>query len=168
MDWKQRLLSHAAALGRASYEDAAGVGIEFGDGCDVFWVLPGEVTSTVPVPVAGPQSVEPLLSEYEEIDRLRERALHVVRHYLASRDVRIDRRRSGTWPVELSSRASTTLSVGAYLTAVARDTRDVYAAVDAVIRHSWVGKVPSRRRIDRYLNTAGDPPNERPIGEGRE
>ena len=52
MDWRQRLLDHAATLGRDVYDSPLGVGIDFGDGCDAFWVLPGEVTSTVPAPAA--------------------------------------------------------------------------------------------------------------------
>src|SRR3712207_8714856 len=37
----------------------------------------------------------------DRIGRIRERALHVVRHYLASKNVRVDRLRHGQWPLEL-------------------------------------------------------------------
>lgn len=165
MDWRQRLLAHGQAVGRTTYEDALGVGIEFEDGCDVFWVLPGEVMSTVPVPAEGPSAPEDLIARYDEINRVRERALHVIRHCLASKRFGVDRSRSGSWGLEWEGGASSTLAVGAGLTAVARDTRDAYAAVSACLKNSWAGKVPSRKRAERYLNTKGPPENERPMSE---
>jgi hypothetical protein len=169
MDWKSPIRARAASTGRALYESPLGLGIDFPDGCDAFWILPGEVTSTLPVPAAGPESVDNLLAAYDRIGHLRDRALHVVRHYLASKQVRLTPRPSGQWGIEWAGGSSSSLSVGAHLTAVARDTNDVYAMVRAVLEHSWVGKVPSRRRIDRYLDTPGLPaPDPVPSSATRE
>lgn len=157
MDWRQPLLAHARSLGRPVYEHALGIGIDFEDGFDAFWVLPGEVTSTFAVPAEGPASVQELITEYDRIGRVRERALHVISHYLASLNVVVSAGRNGNWGLELEDGSSTSLTVGAKLTAVARDTNDVYAVVEACIKHTWLRKVPSRKRIDRYLATDGPP-----------
>ena len=58
MTWKEQLLDHGRKLGRRTLEHPTGVGIEFEDGHDVFWILPGEVTATLEVPAAGPESTE--------------------------------------------------------------------------------------------------------------
>jgi hypothetical protein len=157
MNWREQLRAYAATAGREIHENPLGVGVEFEDGCDVFWILPGEVTSTLPVPLDGPTSVDDQLAAYQSIGRLRERALHVVRHYIASKNIRVTPHRSGNWRLEWDGGSSSSIAVGAHLTAVARDTGDVYAVVLAAIEHSWVGKVPSRRRIDRYLGTPALP-----------
>lgn len=148
--WRQAILERAAALGRPTYQDALGIGIEFEDGCDVFWVLPGEVTSTFPVPAGTSPDPHEVLTEYDSINRLRERALHVILHYLASRNVHVDRRRSGRWPIEWNQGWSSTLEVGERLTRIARDTRDVYRVVQACFKNAAIRKPPSPRRMDRY------------------
>lgn len=165
MDWRREILDHGAALGRATYEDPIGVGVDFEDGCDAFWVLPAEVTSTLPVPPVGPSDLATLLAAYDAIGRLRERALHVVRHYAASLGYRLNRSRSGSWGIESEGGVSSSLSLGAYVTGVARDTGDVYNVVTACVRNSILHKVPTRKRIDRYLNTPGPPASEAPIVE---
>src|SRR5712671_1032894 len=137
MDWKERVCSHAAAQGRPVYESPFGIGLEFEDGFDVFWILPGEVTATLPVPPGGPTSAEDLLAAYEAIGRIRARALHVVRHYIASKNIRVTPNRIGNWGLEWQGGSSSSIEVGAHLTAVARDTRDVYAVVRAALEHSW-------------------------------
>jgi hypothetical protein len=157
MDWRDPFRNFGNASGRELHESPLGIGLAFEDGCDVFWILPGEVTSTVPVPPEGPSSPDELLAACEAIGRVRERALHVVRHYIASKDVELDWRPSGQWGLKWQGGSTSSISVGAHLTAVARDIGDVYEVVGACIKHSWVGKVPSRRRIERYLNTAGEP-----------
>ena len=70
MDWRQTLLDRARALGRPVHEHAPGIGIDFEDGYDAFWVLPGEVTSTYPLPAEGPASVQELLSPPDVVHRL--------------------------------------------------------------------------------------------------
>lgn len=158
MDWKDRIRAHAATTGRALHESPVGLGLDFADGCDAFWILPGEVASTLPVPPDGPTSVDDLLAAYDRIDHVRDRALHVLRHYIASKRIRVTLDRSGEWGLEWEGGGGTSsISVGAHLTAVARDTGDVHEVVRAAVTHSWVGKVPSRTRIDRYLRTPAPP-----------
>jgi len=168
MDWRQRLHDHARTLRRDVYDGTLGIGIDFEDGCDAFWVLPGEVTSTVPVPAGGPGDVDALLAEYERIGRVRERAVHVLRHYLASQQVRVDRGRGGSWGIELPSGMSTSIAVGAGMTAVARDTGDAYATVAASLKGVWGVKVPSPVRFERHLRAVGPPPGERTVSEPHE
>src|SRR5688572_20870601 len=168
MDWRQQLLNYGNSLGRATYDDALGVGVEFEDGNDAFWALPGEVFSTVPVPEEGPASAEEFVEAYETIGRVRARAIHAIRHHLAALNVRVDRNGGGQWGLELEGGSSTTMSVGAHLTAVARETNDVYAVVGAAFANHWVRPAPMREQIDQYLNVEGPPANERTIDDGEE
>jgi hypothetical protein len=77
---------------------AEGVGIEFTDGCDAFWVLPGEVTSSRPLRAREPD-VTALIGEFECVDRLRTSVLLAIRHDLAERKFYIDPRPSGDWGI---------------------------------------------------------------------
>lgn len=98
MSWRERFAAYAYALERKlpAVSTAEGMGVEFTDGCDAFWVLPGEVTSSLPVLAAEPE-VTALIGEFERIDRLRASVLHVIRHDPAERRFYVDRRRSGEW-----------------------------------------------------------------------
>src|SRR5437879_812712 len=98
MDWRERFAAYALERGLPAEITAGGVGIEFSDGCDAFWVLPGEVTSSVSIP-AGEPDVAALIGEFERIDRQRTSVLHIIRHALAERKFYVDRRRSGEWGV---------------------------------------------------------------------
>lgn len=162
MSWQDHIRARAASTGRALHESSFGLGLDFADGYDAFWILPGEVTSTLPVPPDGPTSIDDLLAAYDRINHVRDRALHVLRHYIASKNIRVTPKPSGCWHLEWEGGSSSSISVGPHLTAVARDTGDVYALVRAAVEHSWVGKVPSRKRIDRYLRTPGPPPTTAP------
>lgn len=163
MSWREALLEYSRAHKRQVWEFAEGIGIEFSDGCDAFWILPGEPSSTVPLP--DPEAVQPtdLLALYHRIDNLRTRALQVVRHHLADRDVRVNRNRNGTWDLGLPG-STTSLDVGTYLTTVARDTGDLQAVLEAAFKDSWLGEPPTPDRIDEYLKLEGAPANERGYG----
>lgn len=160
-NWKEEIKVYAAALGRAVWDNDFGIGIDFQDGCDAFWILPGEITSTVPLSSDEPVPVGEILKQYGQISHVRERALHVLRHYAADLKWRVDPTRDGRWALEKDG-AYISIHVGAYLTVVARDTNDVYAVIRAAIEGTYIHKVPSRKRIDRYLGTRGNPaaPNE--------
>lgn len=156
---KEILRRHAESLGRAVYDSELGIGIEFGDGCDAFWVLPGEVISTVAVPAEGPESVDDLINLYTRLDELRGQALHVIRHYLADRKYIVERVRTGEWWLK-GGGVEQTLCVGASLTGLAREAREIHDVVRTCFKHAYI-KPPSPKRIDRYLATAGLPENER-------
>ena len=85
MSWRERFVEYASSRKLSAVITVEGVGIEFTDGCDVFWLLPGEVTSSLPV-LAGEHDVTALIGEFERIDRQRTSVLHVVRHDLAERN----------------------------------------------------------------------------------
>ena len=156
MDWREQFAAHGEALGRVVYRDP--VGVEFKDGCDVFWVLPGEVISTIEVPAEGPESIEKLIEDYQRIDSLRGRALHAIRHHLAESGIGVDRNRSGNWGIENSW--SSNIEVGARLTLVARDGGDVYDLVQSCLKDSVV-KMPAREVVEEYLKRPDPPARER-------
>ena len=161
MSWREQLAAYALERELPALIAAEGVGIEFTDECDAFWVLPGEVTSSLPV-LAREHDVTALIGEFERIDRLRTSVLHVIRHDLAGRRFYVDRRRSGEWGVMTTSGVSSSISVGPILTARCAGERDVSRLVAACYEDTILGEPPDRRRIDRYLASAGTPHNERP------
>jgi hypothetical protein len=165
MDWRQRVVRFAAERGVSALVVPEGVGLEFTDRCDLFWMLPGEFASTAPVPARGPEDLESLLAEFQRIDRLRDRTLHVVRHYLASQKILVDRHRNGEWGVMTEEGMSSTISVGAVVTAQAIQGMGVHQLVKACLEGTILRHAPSPRRIDRYLAIEGPPGEERPIPE---
>jgi hypothetical protein len=157
------IASRAMASGRTVIRANGGIGIEFSDGCDVCWLLPGEPKSTLPI-VGSEQSAEELWTEFERIDHVRSRALHVIRHYLASKGVEVDRRRCGTWGIQTESGCSSSIMVGAYLTQLAREGKTVYELVQSRFgRYGLVRHAPTKTRIDRYLALQGAPANEQSV-----
>ncbi len=138
----------------------AGIGIEFRDGNDVWWLLPDDPLSSVPVPSLGDADPGAILEEYRRLDALRSRAIHAIRHHLVDRGVRTEPIRSGCWPIQ-NGAVSSQLSVGASLTARFAGSDDVVAAVRGVFATSIV-RSPSPRRIERYLAREGDPPGDLP------
>lgn len=165
MDWRDKVVRFAGERGLSALMVPEGVGLEFTDRCDVFWLLPGEFASTRPVPAQGPEDLGSLLAEFERIDRLRERTLHVVRHHLASQKIFVDRHRSGEWGVMTEEGMSSTIGVGAVVTARAVQGMDVHQLVTGCFEGSIIRHAPSPRRIDRYLAIEGPPAGERPIPE---
>jgi hypothetical protein len=159
MSWQERLVAYTSERNLSFVIVAEGVGIEFADGCDAFWVLPGEVTSSVLVRETQPD-VTWLIGEFERIDRLRSSVLHVIRHDLAARAIYLDRRYSGEWGV-MAGCVSSSVSVGPSLTARAVGERDVYRLVADCYENTILGEPPDRPQIDRYLATDGHPPDER-------
>ena len=103
-----------------------------------------------------------LIGEFERIDRQRTSVLRVIRHDLAEREFYVDRCRSGEWGVMTTSGVSSSISVGAILTAGCAGERDVSRLVAACYENTILGEPPDSRQIDRYLAAAGAPPNERP------
>ena len=161
MNWRERIATYGLEWKLPAVITAKGVGIEFRDGCDAFWVLPGEVTSSLPVD-ALEDDVASLIGEFERIDRLRTSVLHVIRHDLAERKFYVDRRASGEWWVMTTSGVSSSISVGPILTARCAGERDVSRLVAACYENTVLGEPPDSRQIDRYLASAGAPPDQRP------
>ena len=160
-DFLDRLRAELAARGPKIIDaGTAGIGVEFRDGYDVWWLLPDDPLSSVPVPPSGHADPRAILEEYGRLDALRSRAIHAIRHHLADRGVRTARIRSGSWPIQ-NGACSSQLSVGASLTARFAGSDDVVAAVRGVFATSIV-RSPSPRRIQRYLAREGDPPDELP------
>lgn len=157
MSWQESLKS----LG-PWHESPLGIGINFSDGFDTFWVLPGEPLSSLPVPKEGPADLKTIIAEYRTLDDLRTRALNAVRHHLVSIDAATDRRGTN-WTIVLKGGVTVGLSVGAYLTKIASETRDVKRVIIAAIEQTLVGKTPSDKRLDRYLSTPGPPATEPPF-----
>lgn len=160
-EFLSRLRSELTARGsRIIDAGTAGIGVEFRDGNDVWWLLPEDPLSSMPLPSSGVADLRVILEEYERLDALRSRAIHAIRHHLADQGVRTTRDRSGRWLIQ-NGAVSSELSVGASLTARFAGSDDVVAAVREVFEHSIVRK-PSPRRIQRYLAREGDPRDELP------
>lgn len=138
----------------------AGIGVEFRDGNDVWWLLPEDPLSSMPLSSTGVADLRAIVKEYERLDALRTRAIHAIRHHLADQGVRTTRDRSGRWLIQ-NGTVSSELSVGASLTARFAGSDDVVAAVREVFARSIIRK-PSPRRIQRYLTREGDPRDELP------
>lgn len=140
-----------------------GIGVEFRDGNDAWWILPDDPLSSVPVPSSDAADPSAILAEYERLDGLRFRAIHAIRHHLANQGVRTARVRNGDWPIQQGI-ASSQLIVGVSLTVMFAESDDVVAAVRDVFTNSII-KPPSPRRIQRYLADEGDPHDELPWSE---
>ena len=160
MNWRERLTAHALERKAPAINIPEGVGIEFSDGCDVFWVLPGEVTSSLPVVEDEPDATA-LIREFARIDRLRTSVLRVIRHDLAERSFHVDRRRGGEWGV-MTGCVSSSISVGPMLTARCLGGQDLARLVAACYENTILGEPPDGHRIDRYLASTDAPPGERP------
>ncbi len=162
-DWKTELLGYAKTHGLEVHDTQMGVGIGFSDGCDVFWVLPGEVFSTI---VCGPEGPEPqcdLIAEFETIDRVRGQVIHAVRHHLAEKNIRVNRCPSGDWHWEAKGGLSSTIQVGMALTRIVQQKSDVRESLIELMKYHFVGKGPSVKRMNRYLGMPLPPENERPL-----
>ena len=95
----------------------AGLGIEFSDGFDVFWVLPGEVTSTIDIDPEQPIDAETIFAEFKSINSIRRDVLKVMSHYLHQTKCGIESCRNGEWLISSkSSHCGRTVYVGSTLT----------------------------------------------------
>ena len=97
MHWKQALAQHARKLDREIHDVKAGLGIEFQDEGDVFWVLPEEPNSTVACPDGVPPTADELIQLYEKTNQLRFKVLHVVGHHLGQEYTSVVRYKAGSW-----------------------------------------------------------------------
>lgn len=161
--WKSLLLEYAKSHDLESHDTAMGIGIGFTDGCDVFWVLPGEVFSTVPCNADGPGPERNLIAEYEAIDKVRSQVIHALRHHLAENHIQVDRETSGDWAWESTGGVSSSVNVGACLTAQAQNNEDIRDTLIALLKGSFLAKAPSPKRLARYLSMPLPPANEAPI-----
>ena len=145
-----------------------GLGIEFSDGCDVWWVLPGDPLSSVVMLAKSDKDVESIVGGFERLNVMRSQAILAVRHHLARRRFRVLRVRNGQWPIQTETGGvSSGVSVGASLTAALVMSGNVVEAVRGVFTSSIAGQ-PSTRRVERDLSTMGDPADELvwPANEG--
>ncbi len=155
MGWEAEVRSRACASGWTLHMDPLGIGIEFTDGDDAFWILPGEPMSTVAVD-RDAVDVEHLLNTYVRVDALRRDVLHVLRYFAAERKVSLRREGRGSWSFEAHGTGS--IDVGTSLTAAALQATDAATLLrDWWSGQIWFGKCPSPRLIARYLS---QPPRE--------
>ena len=155
------LSDHAARLGREVHDAGElGLGVEFADGNDAFWLLDDPAVATMS-PHDDPDAV---VAEYDRLDGLRGRAIHALRHHLADKQVAVARRRTGRWELRRGGDdpIQATVDVGPALTAGGEAPKgEVAGALGLVVRFGFgLGKPPSPRRLRRYLDTVGPPPHE--------
>lgn len=159
-DWKSEVDAFAKTSGFEAIVVDQGRGIVFGDGFDTCWILEDDVLSTLPAP-ASEVELGRTLQQFERINSVRRDVIHVLRHYLSSKRIGVTRSATGNWGVQLEGGLSSSLCVGAFLTALARDRNDVAGCLAGVLKGSVIRHPPSAKRIARYLGTPGDPPDER-------
>lgn len=150
MTWQDTLIAHAQSNGRAAYSSEAGVGIEFGDGSDAFWVLPGEPTSTLELARDDQPDAAAMVAEYERLNRLRERTLHVLEHHWSRELLVLTHHRNGDWMYEAAGGISGSLPVGIPLTRIALESETVPETIENWGNACWAS-VPSPEEIEEYL-----------------
>lgn len=153
MDWQRRFLEYAESRGRNTFTSELGIGIEYEDGCDAFWVLPGEVMSTIELPGSDDLDVDGLLQEYDRISQLRRDVLHVVRHDFAANQTQIIPSRDGNWWFDAGV-VSGGIGAGAELTHLALQSETVQDVVANWPHMYWRGETPTPMKIERYLAAA--------------
>lgn len=158
--WFQAIDDFANRTGRELTRLPSGRGVAFSDGFDVCWLLEGDLLSTLPAPKDEDSALR-AIAEIERIDRIRRDVVHVLRHYLASKRYGVTLCRSGRWGIQTEGGLESSLSVGAYLTAFARDGNDLDGCIAQLLKHSIIRHAPTARRIQRYLDTPGNPTAER-------
>lgn len=159
MDLLNNLRTHFVNRGKTIVDIDAGFGAVFADGHDVCWLIPGDVLSTMPLDDRS--TPDAVLLRFDQIEHLRERALHVARHYLASKGYCVDRTTRSDWGIMGEGGVSSSIHVGACVTRLALEGADVYALVHKLFEHSLLRHPPSRRRMDRYLAIDGPPADEK-------
>jgi hypothetical protein len=167
MRWREAFTEHAARLGRRSFDSPMGLGIEYADTFDAFWILPGENMSTVHLPPAGPLDVPALLSEYERLSRLRELALQVIDLHFLALGVKVERRHDGRWQWSNAQNWSGSIEVGPELTICAQAATEVAEVVASWFDRFWFGEKPNLLDIERYLAPDADPVPAEPAKELR-
>ena len=163
MSWKDAITAYGKEHDREIHDSDMGMGIEFEDGCDAFWILPGEIFSTFACKGGVDPNPEEAIAAYEAIDAGRKSALHILRHHLAAQGWGSDRERSGQWEVA-SSGCSTEIIVGEALTHAIRD-QDVFQAVEVLFKGTFGIKKPTEAQCKRYLKMEHAPENERSCEE---
>lgn len=97
MPWDQTLREYARTKRRIVHESPLGLGLDYEDGYDAFWVLPGEPMSTIFVPADGPADLATLIADYERVCRLRRDAVHVIAHRCSERNLKVRCPSTGLW-----------------------------------------------------------------------
>ncbi|MEZ6072171.1 MAG: hypothetical protein R3C10_18415 [Pirellulales bacterium] len=156
MRWRESVRAHAESRGRKVYESALGIGIEFQDKSDAFWLLPGEPMSSVDFSLSVPIDVDAYLTQYDRINDLRHQTLHVLMHHLAEQRTCVTPCASGIWYFD-AGLLSGEIWAGEDLTRAAAKSESVAETIRNWQGAHWGGKPPSERRMQRYLETEGLP-----------
>jgi hypothetical protein len=150
---------YAAARGLTVYQLPHGLGVRFQDGCDVYWVLPEEQWHFLN---ANRETIS--VSTLRVLDERRNRVVDAIRRYLATQKIPTERTPNGRWSL-LKGHMSTELCVGANLTRVCTETKDLVAIIQSVFQGSTVKRL-SQRRAERHLGEFGELLHEPPWPEG--
>jgi|GEM_PF-6975763 len=163
--WKDELRAFAKARNLEVYESDLGLGIEFQDGCDAFWVLPGEVMSTVDCTKYNLLDAKKLVEIYENTNRMRDETQRIIRHYLAEHGFIGILRRTGQWGWQRSD-SYYELDVGAQLTNAIRRN----LSLEEIFQKFYCidGLEPSPQRVAEYLRASTSPVKEVLVSSERE
>ncbi|MCR9197642.1 MAG: hypothetical protein NXI04_03265 [Planctomycetaceae bacterium] len=164
MNWRARILEYAESNACKPIVDVAGIGLEYEDGCDVFWILPREPGSTVPI--ASDDEVNPvdLTSIFERVNKYRSKAIHLIRYYCADKGYHLIESFDGDWGYS-SKYVDASFDVGEALTAIVLEHGSFIEAFHAWCEAQWLKDPPNKKTIARWLKEPPPPNPPEPIDD---
>lgn len=104
---REALLDGAAQAGVTAVDWGDAIALSHRDGCDDFWI------ALTPDAAASPaETARAILSEFDQLDRDRDRFLLALRRLAAARGIALWPHQTGPWAVNLPSGVSTSIDVG--------------------------------------------------------
>lgn len=148
-DWRTLVRRYAQDRLVLLHESPYGVGLEFSDRSDAFWICPGEVFSTIEISDGAPVDTQSLLAEFERIDALRAKTLQALRHLVTQQGMYVHESHDGHWGLGTDF-GGQELNVGGPLTEIVMGARDVFEVFD-----KWTDFTfrPSREAIEAARET---------------
>lgn len=149
MDWIKTVRAYALQHQREIVDLPNGVGLKYKDGQDVFWIQPGEPTSTLAIPPEGPD-VEAMLAEHERVSDLRGRVIHVIEHFVAEQAAKIRFGPLGEWECFNPDDVVGSVTAGVELTRVVLRVGDDIGEALRWVHGALVQ--PTSEQIETYLS----------------
>lgn len=134
--------------GREVHAFPGGIAVEFDDGADALFVMPGEPLSSVAL--EGEIDVKAVRGTFARVNAGRRQVTEAIRRYFVKHRMYVRRSREGNWGVTTSSGVSTTMDVGAQLTKLLVDGSGPAEAMLALFEGWWEAK-PGAQEVQAYL-----------------
>ena len=155
MSWRESVYGYCQTNGLEIFDHEQGIGIEFRDGFDAFWILPGEPLSTVPIPLEGPTDLQSVFAEFERVDGIRYQYLHCWGHHAGDQLCKLQPCSHYKFWYR-SKWMERDYDIGPELTMAAMQSSSFEAYMEAALSQrgfgsSWIGKTPTQEQIRSYL-----------------